>query len=362
MELPYGRVYNFSAGPGGLPLPVLEEIHADLFNWKGRGMSVMEMSHRSKDFEGILSRAEADLRKLAAIPDDYRILFLQGGASLQGSMVPINFLREGQRADYAVTGYWGQKAYEMARIEGDVNLVFSDKENGYRCAPENIEWNDDAAYAHYTSNETIGGVQFKSVPKTKAPLVCDMSSDILSAPTDWRPYSLVYAGAQKNMGPAGTTVVIVKDDFLATAKDGNGPMLDYREHAKNGSMYNTPPCWAIYVCGLVYRYLLENGGLEAVQVVNERKAKVVYDAIDRSGGFYRGHAKVENRSTMNVSFLLPDEELTNRFVAEADARGLNGLKGHRSIGGIRASIYNAFPEEGCHALAAFMDEFARKNG
>jgi phosphoserine aminotransferase len=364
MSQPYGRVYNFSAGPCTLPVEVLEQAKEDLLNYKGVGMSVMEMSHRSKAFEGILAETEADFRRLANIPDNYRVMFLQGGASMQMSMVAMNYLRDGQSADYIVTGTWGKKGLESAQLEGNVNLIYDGKSHNYSEAPDlaSLTYDPNAAYIQFTSNETIQGVQFKGEPDQPGTWFCDMSSDILSRPFDITKYALVYAGAQKNMGPAGTTVVIIRDDFVAKAPEGLSPMLDYKVQAENGSMYNTPPCWSIYMCGLVYKHLLNTGGLEAAQQRNEEKAQLVYDAIDRSGGYYKGHAKTCCRSTMNVTFTLPDEEITKTFVKEAEGQKLDGLKGHRSVGGIRASIYNAFPKEGCQVLADFMTDFAKHNG
>jgi phosphoserine aminotransferase len=364
MNQPYDRVFNFSAGPCTLPVPVLEEARDDLMNYKGSGMSVMEMSHRSKAYEQIIREAEQDLRKLIGAPDNYRILFLQGGASAQFATVPMSFVPQGGTADYVVTGAWGKKAVESAKIYGNANVLFDGKADNYRAVPNlaDLKPSDNSAYLHFTSNETIQGVQFKSDPSLGTPVVCDMSSDILSRPVDVTKYSLIYAGAQKNMGPAGATVVIIRDDFLAKGAEGLPPVFDYKVQSENGSMYNTPPCWSIYVCGLVYKHLLKNGGLTAQQKLNEAKAKTLYDAIDNSGGFFKGHAQNDCRSTMNVTFTLPSDELTNQFVKQAEAAGLDGLKGHRSVGGCRASIYNAFPIEGCEALAAAMKEFATKNG
>jgi phosphoserine aminotransferase len=355
------RVFNFSAGPSTLPLPVLERAQAEMLDFGGTGMSVMEMSHRSAAFEGILHAAEADLRALLAVPDDYRVLFLQGGASLQFSMIPMAFLASDAYAEYVVTGAWGQKAHEAGRLAGDARVAWDGGEGGYRDVPDEIPASA-AAYVHFTSNETIHGVQFPTDPAWDAPLVCDMSSDILSRPVDVARYALIYAGAQKNMGPAGATVVLVRDEFLARQRPGLPPMLDYRVHAKNDSMYNTPPTWSIYVCGLVYRYLLDTGGLTAAQARNEAKARALYDAIDGSDGFYQGHAAPGARSRMNVVFTLRDAALTDAFVKEAEARGMDGLKGHRSVGGCRASVYNAFPGEGCDELARFMREFAHRHG
>lgn len=364
MSQPYNRVFNFSAGPCTLPVSVLEEAREDLLNYKGTGMSVMEMSHRSKAYEKIIGEAEQDLRTLLNVPAEYKILFLQGGASTQFATLPMSYLEQGKTADYVITGAWGKKALESAKVYGSTNVVFDAKTENYNYVPDlaTLDYSSDPAFIHFTTNETIQGVQFKSDPSMQAPVFCDMSSDILSRPVDVSKYRVIYAGAQKNMGPAGVTVVINHEEQIAEGKPGLAPMFDYRVHVENGSMYNTPACWSIYVCGLVYKYLLQNGGLEAQQKRCEAKAKVLYDAIDNSGGFFKGHAKQDCRSTMNVTFTLPSDELTNQFVKETEAAGLDGLKGHRSVGGCRASIYNAFPIEGCEALAQAMRAFAAKNG
>lgn len=364
MSQPYNRIFNFSAGPCTLPVEVLEEAKEDLLNYKGTGMSVMEMSHRSKAYEGIIAAAEADLRTLLGVPDNYKVLFLQGGASQQFSTIPMSFLPKGKTADFVITGTWGKKALESASIAGTTKVVFDAKADNYNNVPDlsALSYSPDAAFVHFTTNETIQGVQFKSDPSLGAPVICDMSSDILSRPVDVSKYAMIYAGAQKNMGPAGATVVILSDELLATAPEGLPPVFDYKVQVENGSMYNTPPCWSIYMCGLVYKYLLRNGGLEGARRRNEAKSQVLYKAIDGSDGFFKGHAKGDCRSTMNVTFTLPDEELTKQFIKETEAAGLDGLKGHRSVGGCRASIYNAFPIEGCEALAAHMSEFAAKHG
>ncbi|MBI5708341.1 MAG: 3-phosphoserine/phosphohydroxythreonine transaminase [Armatimonadetes bacterium] len=363
MSQPYDRVFNFSAGPCTLPVSVLEEVRDDLLNWKGSGMSVMEMSHRGKHFEGIVAAAEARLRALMGIPNAYKVLFLQGGASLQNTMAPMNLLAGGS-ADYVVTGAWSKKSFEMGSLVGGAKCVWDGKANNYSSLPDlgSLEYSAGAAYVHFTTNETIHGVQFHGDPKLRATVVCDMSSDIVSRPVDVSRYAMIYAGAQKNMGPAGATVVIIHEDLLARTPEKFHPMLDYRLQAENGSLYNTPPCFSIYVCGLVYKWIQDLGGLSAIQAINERKAKAIYDAVDANSGFYQAHAQPEARSQMNVTFRLPSDELTDAFVKEAKALKLDGLKGHRSVGGIRASIYNAFPEEGCKVLAAFMKEFAAKNG
>ncbi len=364
MSQAYDRVYNFSAGPGTLPVEVLEQARDEMLNWHGTGMSVMEMSHRSKPFESILEGTEQDLRTLMGIPDNYRVLFLQGGASLQFTMVAMNFLPKDGVADYVLTGAWGKKAMQAAQLQGDVNVVFDAKATGYDHAPlpHTLTFDGKAAYLHITSNETIHGVDFLRDPSVDLPVICDMSSNILSRPMDVTRYAVIYAGAQKNLGPAGVSVVIARDDMLEKVPQGLPPMLDYRLQSENKSMYNTPPCYSIYICGLGFKHLLKTGGVEAAAKRNEEKAKIVYDAIDGSGGFYKGHAQVNSRSRMNIPFTLPSEELTVEFLKGAKERGMLELKGHRSVGGCRASVYNAFPKEGCLALAQFMKEFAAKNG
>ncbi|MCA1615422.1 MAG: 3-phosphoserine/phosphohydroxythreonine transaminase [Acidobacteria bacterium] len=358
------RIYNFSAGPAVLPVPVLEQAQREMLSLPGVGMSVMEISHRSKEFDEIIGGAEAALRDLLGIPAGYRVLFLQGGASLQFSMIPLNLLGEGASADYVITGSWGKKALKEAKKVGAVSVAADLADSRYTRTPELHELKLDpaAAYLHFTSNETIEGVEFKSEPEAgDVPLVCDASSNICSRPVDVSKYALIYAGAQKNLGPSGVTVVIIRDDLLQRAPDGLHTMLDYRPHAENASLYNTPNTWGIYILNLVGKWLKEHGGLEAMHRENEAKAKLIYDRIDASD-FYRGHAAPESRSLMNVTWRLPTEDLEKQFVKEATAARLDGLKGHRSVGGIRASIYNAFPREGCEALASFMREFERKHG
>lgn len=360
---PYDRVFNFSAGPCTLPLEVLEEVREDLMNYKGAGMGVMEMSHRDKAFLGIFEATKADLRTLMGIPEGYHILFLQGGASMQNTMVPMNLLNGGS-GDYVVTGAWGKKSYEMGALVGPVNKVYDSKASNYSEQPvlSELTYTDGAAYIHFTSNETIHGTENFADPALPSVAVCDMSSDILSRPVDVSKYGLIYAGAQKNMGPAGATLVIIRDDLLARTPEKMHPMLDYRTQVENDSMLNTPPCWSIYICGLVYKWILKNGGLAWMNGVNQAKADAIYGAIDASGGFYKGHAKDDCRSIMNITFTLNSDELTDAFLKESKAKGFDGLKGHRSVGGCRASIYNAFPLEGCEALAAFMGDFAQRNG
>jgi phosphoserine aminotransferase len=361
---PTSRIFNFSAGPAVLPLPVLQEAQRDLVALPGVGMSVMEISHRSKTFEQVLERAIADMRVLGGIPDDYRILLLQGGASLQFSMVPMNLLMAGAVADYVDTGSWADKAIKEARRVGQVHVAGSTREDGYSRIPEagELSFTPGAAYVHLTSNNTIEGTQWRALPDVgDVPLVSDASSDIFSGPIDVRRYGLVYAGAQKNLGPSGVTVVIVREDLLARSAASLPAMLNYKVQADNGSLYNTPNTFGIYILGLTLRWLRSNGGLEAMAGVNARKAATLYAEIDRTG-FYRGTAAKASRSLMNVTFRLPDEALEKTFAREATAAGLDGLEGHRSVGGMRASIYNAFPEEGVAALVEFMREFERTRG
>ncbi|MBM3779613.1 MAG: 3-phosphoserine/phosphohydroxythreonine transaminase [Acidimicrobiia bacterium] len=358
------RIFNFAAGPAVLPLPVLEEAQRDLVALPGVGMSVMELSHRSKTFEDILHLAEADMRALAAIPERYKVLFLQGGASLQFSMVPMNLLAPGTTADYIDTGSWAVKAIKEAKRVGSVNVAASTKAEGYSRLPTpgELKLTPGAAYVHMTGNNTIEGTEWRALPPVgDAPLVCDASSDIFSRPIDITKFGVVYAGAQKNLGPSGLTLVILREDLLERSTDALHTMLDYRTHVQNDSLYNTPPTFGVYMLGLTMKWLLSLGGLEAVAEMNERKAGKLYAEIDRTG-FYRGTAKREDRSLMNVTFRLPTEALEGAFDTAATKEGLDGLKGHRSVGGMRASIYNAFPEAGVDALVQFMREFERTNG
>lgn len=358
------RIFNFSAGPAVLPVPVLEEAQRHMLSLPGVGMSVMEISHRSKTFDEIIGNAERGIRELLNIPDDYHLLFLQGGASLQFSMVPMNFLPGGGSADYIITGSWGKKALKEAKRSGAVNVAATMAAGGFTRVPaqDELKLDSNAAYAHFTTNETIEGVQWKQEPDTgNVPLVADASSDILSHVIPVEKYALIYAGAQKNIGPSGVTLVIVRGDLLERIPDGLHSMLDYRTHTENRSLYNTPNTWGIYIISLVCKWLTDKGGIPGMQQENEAKAKLLYDVIDGTN-FYQGHADPDSRSTMNVTFRLPTEDLGKRFTAEATADGLDGLKGHRSVGGIRASIYNAFPRSGVEALVAFMKEFERKNG
>jgi phosphoserine aminotransferase len=358
------RIHNFSAGPAILPVPVLEEAQREMLSLPGVGMSVMEISHRSKTFDEIHNRAEAGLRELLGIPANYHVLFLQGGASLQFSMIPMNFLPAGGSADYIITGSWGKKALKEAKRAGNTNVAATMADGGFTRVPANDELKLDpkAAYVHLTTNETIEGVEWKQEPEIGGvPRVADASSDILSHPIPVERYALLYAGAQKNIGPSGVTLVILRNDLLKRIPDGLHTMLDYRTHVENKSLYNTPNTWGVYIISLVCKWLLEKGGLSAMQRENDEKAGLLYDAIDGTD-FYRGHADPDSRSIMNVTFRLPSEELEKKFTAEATAQGLDGLKGHRSVGGIRASIYNAFPLAGVQALVDFMKEFEKKNG
>ncbi len=358
------RIFNFSAGPAVLPVPVLEEAQRNLVELPGVGMSVLEISHRSKTFEDMLARTEADVRTLGKVPANYKVLFLQGGASMQFSMVPLNLLTPGATADYLVTGAWAQKAVKEAQRVGTVNIAATTESDNFSRLPqpEEIKLTPGAAYVHLTTNNTLFGTEWPSEPAVgDAPLVADTSSDMFSRPIDVSKYGLLYAGAQKNLGPSGVTLVIIREDLLARSQKSLHTMLNYAVHAENGSMYNTPPCFGIYLMGLVMKWGLAQGGLDAINAVNQRKADKLYAEIDRSG-FYRGTADKAGRSRMNITFRLPSEDLEKVFVKESTAAGLDGLKGHRSVGGMRASIYNAFPEAGLDALVAFMQEFEKNNG
>ncbi len=364
-------VYNFNPGPAILPREALERAQRELLDYQGRGMSILEMSHRSSEYEALNAGAEQRIKQLLGLGDDYRVLFLQGGASLQFAMVPLNFLPPDASADYIVTGSWAEKALEEARMIGAARAAVSSQAGGYRAMPSvsRTDLDPQAAYVHITTNETIQGVQWHDLPDTgDLPLVADMSSDILSRPLDGRRFALIYAGAQKNLGPAGATVVIIRDSFLEraaeTTRRGRAipTMLSYATHVKSRSLYNTPPVFAVYMLNLVLDWIESVGGLEAIAARNRQKAETLYRAIDASGGFYRGHAEKAHRSLMNVTFRLPDPQLEKQFVAEAAEQGMVGLAGHRSVGGIRASIYNAMDLEGCQALASFMEEFLRRNG
>jgi phosphoserine aminotransferase len=358
------RLYNFGAGPATLPEPVLRRAADEMLEWRASGMSVMEMSHRGKEFIDIAARAEAGLRELMAIPKNYKVLFLQGGASLQFAAVPMNLLRGKKSADYVNTGEWSKKAIKEAKRYCAVNIAASSEDQNFSYAPKQSAWkpDPDAAYLHVCTNETIGGVEFHWVPDTNGvPLVADMSSHILSRPMDVSKYGLIYAGAQKNIGPAGLTVVIVRDDLLGQALPVTPSVLDFKAQAEADSMLNTPSTYSVYIAGLVFDWLKELGGLPAIEKRNRAKAALLYDYLDETE-FYFSPVARENRSLMNIPFRLKNDKLDETFLKEAKARGLDQLKGHRAVGGMRASIYNAMPVEGVQALIAFMREFAKKNG
>ncbi len=357
------RKYNFCAGPAALPEAVLQQAQQEILDWHGAGMSIMEMSHRSEEFVAVATEAERDLRELLSISDDYAVLFLQGGASTQFASVPLNLMPAGGSADYVHTGQWSKKAIAEAKRYGDVNVVADAAASNYSTIPAFDSWslNPNAAYLHYTPNETIGGVEFFWEPDVNVPLVADMSSTILSRPVDVNKFGVIYAGAQKNIGPAGLTIAIVRRDLLGRSQVGCPVMLDYKTAADNDSMYNTPPTYSIYLAGLVFKWLKGQGGLAAMEQINRRKASKLYDYIDNSG-FYANPVELASRSLMNVPFTLADAALDKPFLAQAEAAGLMNLKGHRSVGGMRASIYNAVGEDAVDALLDFMREFARSNG
>ncbi|MDH3406338.1 MAG: 3-phosphoserine/phosphohydroxythreonine transaminase [Gammaproteobacteria bacterium] len=359
------RVFNFSAGPAVLPEEVLKQAQAELLDWHGSGMSVMEMSHRGKEFIAIAEMAEASLRELMNIPANYKVLFLQGGATAQFAMVPINLLRGKKSADYVNTGEWSKKAIKEARKFCSVNVAATSESTNFSTVPPQQEWKLglDAAYLHYTPNETIGGVEFGFVPQSgNVPLVADMSSTILSRPVDVTKFGIIYAGAQKNIGPAGLTIVIVREDLIGGAAANTPSMFDYKVHADSASMNNTPPTYAWYIAGLVFDWLKKKGGLKAMAEINQRKAEKLYAFIDASGGFYKNPVEKQSRSWMNVPFTLKDSALDEPFLKGTKAAGLVQLKGHRSVGGMRASIYNAMPEAGIDALINYMQDFIKKQG
>ncbi len=364
MSTSMNRAFNFNAGPSALPLPVLQQAQAELLDFQGAGMSILEMSHRGKEYEAVHNRAITLLKELLSVPDDYDVLFLQGGASLQFAMIPMNFLPVGGKAGYVLTGVWAEKAYDEAKRLGTAYEAASSKEGKYCSIPASDELRYDAAsaYLHVTSNNTIYGTQWREFPDTgNVPLIGDMSSDILSRPFDVSKFSMIYAGAQKNLGPSGVTVVIIKRDFLAKASAAIPTMLRYGTFAKENSLYNTPPTFSIYLMGLVLAWVKEQGGMAAITKRNEEKAALIYDVIDASAGFYRGHAVQNARSLMNITFRLPSEELEKKFLAEAKQAGFVGLAGHRSVGGCRASAYNAVPLEACQALQKLMVRFQKEN-
>jgi len=357
------RIYNFSAGPSTLPYEVLTQAAKDIVNFNDKGMGLIEMSHRSKDFIAVVDETEANLRELMNIPANYKVLFLQGGASTQFAMIPMNLLGPGKTASYLNTGVWAKKAIKEAKLFGNVQVAYSSEDSTFNHVPADGDYSVDPAseYLYFVTNNTIYGTQFAQMPKSDKMLISDMSSDILSREFDITPFGLVYAGAQKNMGPAGVTVVIIREDLLDRTPENVPTMFRYKTHAENGSMFNTPPCFAIHVVGLVLKWLKKVGGIAAMEKINREKAAILYDAIDATD-FYRGHAKPGSRSNMNITFNLPTPELEAKLIKEATAAGFDGLKGHRSVGGCRASIYNAFPREGVEKLVAFMREFEKKNG
>jgi phosphoserine aminotransferase len=359
------RAYNFNAGPAALPLEVLQRAAQELVEYKGIGMSIMEISHRSKEYEALNEETQSLIRELFGVPQGYKVLFLQGGASTQFAMVPMNLLPAGKKAGYVMTGSWAEKAYKEAKLFGETYVAASSEADNFTQIPglSDIEVDPNAAYIHLTSNETIGGTQFAAYPDTgRVPLIADMSSDILSRPVDVSKFSLIYAGAQKNLGPSGVTVVIARDELVAESPKGVATMLRYDTHAKNNSLYNTPPAYSVYMMNLVLHWLRDNGGLAAMEKRNVEKTNLIYAAIDQSGDFYRGVAQPGSRSRMNLTFRLATEELEKQFAKESEQNGFVGLKGHRSVGGLRASTYNAVPYEACKALADFMGEFQRRNG
>jgi phosphoserine aminotransferase len=359
------RIYNFSAGPATLPVEVLQQVQAELINYNNKGMSILEMSHRTKPYEAINAEAESNMKELLGIGDEYRVLFLQGGASLQFSMVPMNFLPAGRTADYILTGAWAEKALQEAKLLGNTHVAATTAEGNYRRIPklEEIALSDSPAYVHITSNNTIFGTQWQQFPDFgDVPLMADMSSDILSRPFDASKFALIYAGAQKNLGPAGVTVVVIRKDLLENNPKTVPTMLRYDTHAKNDSLYNTPSSFAVYMVNLVLRWLKEKGGLTGIAEHNQEKAQLIYGTIDQSGGFYKGHADKDSRSLMNITFRIANPDLEGLFATEAAKVGLDGLKGHRSVGGLRASVYNAMSKEGCQALKDFMLNFQKQHG
>ncbi|MEK3886645.1 3-phosphoserine/phosphohydroxythreonine transaminase [Bacillus sp. FSL K6-3431] len=358
------RAYNFNAGPSALPLDVLEKAQQELIDFKGTGMSVMELSHRSPVYEAVHNEAIDRLKGLFEIPENYEVLFLQGGGSLQFSMIPMNFLQSEQKVGYVMTGSWSEKAFSEAKLFGEPYEVASTKDTKYHRIPElnELKYNNSDAYVHLTSNNTIYGTQWQAFPDTgDVPLIADMSSDIMSKSIDINKFAMIYAGAQKNLGPSGLTVVIIRKDLLEKANQNLPTILKYDTHVKSNSLYNTPPTFGIYMLGEVLRWIEKSGGLDAIAKQNEEKAKLIYDAIDNSNGFYVGHAERASRSLMNITFNLPSEELEKKFLSEAKDEGFVGLNGHRSVGGCRASTYNAVPFEACKALSEFMIEFQKEN-
>jgi phosphoserine aminotransferase len=358
------RAHNFNAGPAGLPLEVMQQAQAELLDYKGTGMSIIEMSHRSKEFEGMINEAEADMRELLNVPANYKVMFMQGGASLQFSMVPMNLRPAGASADYIVTGAWSKKAIQEAQKLGPARAAADVKASNYNVVPDKFDLDPKAAYLYYCSNETIHGVEFfqEPVPPAGVELICDASSDFMSRPIDINKYAYLYAGAQKNVGPAGVVIGILREDMLGRVPENMPVMLDYKVQATEKSLYNTPPCFSIYMVGLVMKWIKKMGGLAGIEARNKAKADLLYKTIDASGGFYKGHAQPGSRSRMNVTFRLPSEELEENFAKEAKKLNMIGLKGHRSVGGLRASIYNAVELADVEVLVKFMKEFQQKNG
>ena len=357
------RAYNFYAGPATLPLPALKKAKEELLDFKGTGMSLMEISHRSKQYAEVHAQASSLVRELMGVPDDYKVLWLQGGASTQFYMVPLNLQNDGKPMEYVNTGAWSKKAIKEGKFYGDVNIVASSEDENFSYIPKNINFSDGAAFAHVTGNNTIYGTEFHEWPKVPSgvPLACDMSSHIMDKVTDVKKFGVIYAGAQKNMGPAGVTLVMVRGDLLDRVPENTPTMQKWKTHAEKDSLFNTGPCWAIYICKLCLEHLKGIGGVPAIEKINRKKTKMLYDTIDNSNGFYKGHAKPDSRSLMNVTFNLATPELEAKCVAEGLEKGLVGLKGHRSIGGMRASIYNAMPVEGVQALVDFLKEFKENN-
>jgi phosphoserine aminotransferase len=356
------RIYNFNAGPATLPLAVLEKAQGELLDYKGSGMSIMETSHRAKEFDDVIKEASALMKEVYGIPDGYKVLWLQGGASSQFFMIPKNLMQKGQGADYVNTGTWSKKAIKEAKLIGDINVAASSEDKNFSYIPKDITFSENPSYIHITSNNTIFGTQWQDYPDCgDIPLAADLSSDIISRKMDVGKFGLIYAGAQKNMGPSGVCAVIIKENLIVRAPDTIPTMLKYRTHAEKDSLFNTPPCFPIYMCKLVLEWVRENGGVEGAEQRNRQKAEAIYKVIDESGGYYTGHAEKDSRSIMNVTFRLPTDELGAKCVGEAKERGLSGLKGHRSVGGMRASMYNAMPVEGALKLAEFLKEFQENN-
>ncbi len=364
MSTDHKRVFNLNPGPAALPLEVLQQAQAEMLDYRGTGMSVMEISHRSKEFESIIQTAESDLRELLGIPANYKVLFLQGGASLQFAMLPMNLRAAGTSADYVLTGTWSKTAFKEAQKLGATRAAANMESSGFKDLPSSLDLDPKAAYLHFTSNETIHGVEFarEPLPPAGVPLVCDASSDFISRPIEVSKYALIYAGAQKNAGPAGVVIVIAREDMLERTPANMPVMLDYKTLAYSGSLHNTPPCYAIYIAGLTFQWAKKMGGLKAIAERNRAKASLVYETIDQSGGFYRGHAKPAARSVMNIPFRLPAEDLEDACAAESAKNDLIGLKGHRSVGGMRASLYNALDLKAAEALVGFMRDFQKRHG